>query len=49
MENEPIITKDKTSDEILKESIEFLDTMMFNFACFIDSYKRYVEKVVGND
>ena len=45
MKSEPVINKEKTGEELLKEAIEFLDEMQFNMACFVDHFKRYVEKV----
>lgn len=37
--------KEKTPEEALKEAIEFLDTAKFNFACFVEAFKRYIEKL----
>jgi hypothetical protein len=43
MKSEPVIDKDKTSDELLKEALEYLDEVTFKFACFVDHFKRAVE------
>ena len=44
-------TKPKSASQTLKESLEFLDKskeatedLRFNFACFVDSFKRFIEK-----
>jgi len=37
--------QNKTSDEILKESLEDLKTAKFNFACFVDKFERYVKRL----
>jgi len=43
MKSEPVIDKDKTGDELLKEAMEFLDEVTFKFACFVDHLKRAME------
>ena len=44
-------TKPKSSKEELVNTLEFLDKskeatedLRFNFACFVDSFKRFIEK-----
>jgi len=37
-------TKEKSPEQTLKDSIDFLDETRFNFACFVDSFKRYLVK-----
>lgn len=51
MEKEEKFYKPKSPEETLKDSLEFLDKSLeatedlrFNFACFVDSFKRYLEK-----
>jgi len=42
--NEEKFFKEKPKEETLKDAIDFLDTAKFNFACFVDSFKRYLIK-----
>jgi hypothetical protein len=37
----------KTKEEILDEALVFLDDARFAFACFVDCFKRWVEKHEG--
>jgi len=46
MKDEPVISKDKKGDELLKESMEYLDEVTFKFACFADHYKQAVDKLI---
>ena len=34
-----------TKEEELKSLMEFLEETRFNFACFVDSFKRYIDKL----
>jgi len=43
-ETEEKFLKPKSKEETLKDAIEFLDTAKFNFACFVDAFKRYLIK-----
>lgn len=36
--------KPKPKEETLKEALEFLHEARFNFACFVDSFERYLKK-----
>jgi hypothetical protein len=38
--------KPLTKEEELKKAMEFLDESRFAFACFVDYFKRYVERVI---
>lgn len=37
--------KPKSKEEELKSALEYLEETRFNFACFVDSFKRYLEKI----
>ena len=37
-------TKPKSKEEELNYCLEELETARFNFACFVDSFKRYLIK-----
>jgi hypothetical protein len=37
-------TKPKTKEEELKDLLDYLEETRFNFACFVDSFKRYLVK-----
>ena len=36
--------KSKSKEEQLIETLNYLEETRFNFACFVDSFKRYLEK-----
>ena len=44
MEKEERFLIPKTKEEQLENTLEFLDSVSFNFACFVDSFKKYLEK-----
>jgi hypothetical protein len=37
--------KEKNKDQELKDCLGYLEETRFNFACFVDSFKRYLEKM----
>ena len=37
-------TKPRSKEQELKDCIEYLEETRFNFASFVDSFKRYLEK-----
>jgi hypothetical protein len=43
-ENNFTDTKLRSKEEELKDCMEFLEETRFNFACFVDSFKRYLGK-----
>lgn len=40
------MTDSKSKEIELKECLEFLEETRFNFACFVDSFKNYVNKLI---
>jgi hypothetical protein len=36
--------KPKSKEQELKDCLEYLEETRFNFACFVDAFKRYLEK-----
>jgi len=36
--------KPKSKEEVLKQALDHLEEANFNFACFVDAFKRYVLK-----
>jgi len=41
--------KPLTEQEELKKALEYLEESRFAFACFVDYFKRYVEKTLPKD
>ena len=37
--------KSKSKEEQLIETLNYLEETRFNFACFVDSFKTYVDKL----
>ncbi len=44
MEKEEKFFIPKTKEEQLQETLNYLEETRFNFACFVDSFKRYLIK-----
>ena len=44
MEKEEKFKIPKSKEEQLSETLEYLEESRFNFACFVDSFKKYLEK-----
>lgn len=44
MEKEEKFLIPKTKEEQLSNALDYLEETRFNFACFVDSFKRYLEK-----
>jgi len=44
MEKEEKFIIPKSKEEQLSETLDYLEETRFNFACFVDSFKRYLEK-----
>jgi hypothetical protein len=44
MEKEEKFVIPKNKEEQLSETLDYLEETRFNFACFVDSFKRYLEK-----
>jgi len=41
--------KPLTEQEELQKALEYLEESRFAFACFVDHFKRYVEKTLPKD
>ena len=44
MEKEEKFLIPKNINEQLSETLDYLEETRFNFACFVDSFKKYLEK-----
>jgi len=45
MKDEPVISKETPPEQVLSQAVEFLDESRYNFACFVDYFKSWAEKV----